>query len=388
MDSTGSSSTKRVASYADALRGRKVITHKTKPAGDKTVQAEPGKEVPKSSPPLSRKTSSKNGSKTSKKGSKKGANAIRKSDPELPKTKQSRKDPKPKSPPSKPRESARKTANTPSSYAEAVKGKPLTTPLKFENSGNNKKARTPRSRNTKSTPSGLDSLWSPQSNSSQRSIHTGDLAGADSCNDAGWDPRWDEIDGIIRPPAALPQPAAAPDNAPTKFTPNPHAPPFPTPVSCSQPYRNQRDDSKHAPEDPALGESPTPAYSHDPYATSGQQWRHAELYDCRKRKARLDSLVLKEERPRRFSAGDVPSSISRSSAYVLSRLPRRSTIDNPTNIGVALLKRGASALPMDHVARFSPRRANIERLLRDTETMSHEDCQRVFIASHDAGEIS
>jgi hypothetical protein len=338
----------RGASYADALRGHKVLAPRPKPAADKKIEVAPtSKDFPKPNQNAAQKTSPKKGPKAAnKKGPKKGTKAAREGDPVVPQPKQSAKVSKPKTSAPKTRKDAEKSAK-PFSYAEAVTGKALSMTLR-------PKVEASKETGTESFPSTELSTPKPRSKQSSqqqdcRQASAGDETVAAPADDdtLGWDSRWDDVDRIVRHPAAFQLNRGALGPTPSESAQTLH-----TPLACAKPHKTHHGRPTQAPRQRiASHAAPGPVYN---------------------------------QRSRRFSVGDCSSS----SSYIRSAHPQKLSSALSSTTPTASSRNTLSALPDDSYIEFTIDQAIMSERKRLKMTGEREQRIRAVIASHDRGDIS
>jgi hypothetical protein len=325
-----------------------VLAPRPEPAADKKVEVAPiPKDFPRPTQNTAQKTSPKKAPKAAqKKGPKKGAKAAREGDFVVPQPKQSTKTSKPKSSAPKTRKDAAQPGK-PFSYAEAVKGKALSTTLrpKVETS---KETRTesfpftePSTAKSKSKQSSLQQDWR-QASARDEAVAAptdDDTLGWDS----RWDSRWDDVDSIIRHPAAFQsnQGAQGQLSAPPPFT-----------IS----YKTHHGRSTQAPRQHiASHAAPGPVYN---------------------------------QTARRFSVGDCSSSLPSSSSHIRSAHPKQPPSALSSTTPTASPRNTLLALLDDHYIEFTIDQAIMSERKRLKMTGEREERIRSVIASHDRGDIS
>ncbi|KAK4157869.1 hypothetical protein C8A00DRAFT_29254 [Chaetomidium leptoderma] len=361
MDPTNAPAKQRGGSYADAVRGHRVLTPKRTPAGDKKTEAAPlPKEISKATQGAVQKTKTtqKKGPKaTQKKGPKAGPKAAHGSDAELLLPKQSAKPSQPKSSKST---TARGAAERPSksqfSYAEAVKGKSLSMTLRPKNVETSQQTKSESSPSTEvSTP--RHPAAHQQQKLATAKVAAGSAAAPKSASDRGPSrtSRQNEAD-IIRHPAAHQQ----------------------HPADTGR-YRRPSS-SAYVAADKSCHQSST----HRPYQRMPNNLR-----------SEGDSgLVVYKQSTRRFSAGDLSSS---SSSLVPSVYARQSSSAPPSTASATpahrtfstlSLNTSSTPLPNDYVIEAAIQQAIKNEKKRIKMAEERDDRARAVIASHDRSELS
>ena len=336
-----------------------MLAPRPKPAADKKVEVAPiPKDFPKATQNAAQKTPPQKGSKaTQKKGPKKGAKAAREGNPAASQPKQSAKASKPKSSAPKTRKDAGQPAK-PFSYAEAVKGKAwsMTRRPKVEASDETK----PESPFSTQPPTPKSKPGQSPQQHDYRQASAGDQAVAAPPYDGipGWDSRWDDVDRIIRQPAAPQQHRGAVGPTPSESVQNLHVP---------------------------------PSYA-KPHKTHHGHWAQAPLQRIASHVATTGPVY--NQRNRRFSVGDCPSSLSSSlsssSPYIRStQQPQQQPPAAPSSTTSAAPSRNTLfAVLNDHIIEFNIEQAIMSENKRLKMSGEREERIRSVIASHDRGDIS
>jgi hypothetical protein len=285
-----------------------------------------------------------------KKGPKKGAKGAREGDSVVPQPKQSTKASKPKSSAPKTRKDAVQPGK-PFSYAEAVKGKALSmTPRPKVEAG--KETRTESFPFTEpSAPKSKSKQLSQQQYCRQTSARDEAAAAPADDDPLGWDSRWDDVDSIIRHPAAFQLNRGVQGHASSESRPHLSAP-----LSLTIPYKTHHGRSTQAPRQRITSHAaPGPVHN---------------------------------QKARRFSVGDCSSPLSSSSSYIRSAHPQQPSSALSSTTQTASSRNTSFALPDDRYIEFTIDQAIMSERKRLKMTGEREARIRAVIASHDRGDIS